>query len=208
MTENAGEILDGLGTSFPLHANKSASLTDALTDVFGQTFRAGGFFFVFLDSFEDSVLLEVDFISSPLQLTIPGISSFSLSVGQVDELEIGVAVSLDDSGAKCFLFDAPIFLQCSSDFLTPVVKSGDKWEPDLDSEGKAKKVTLALSGISLELDSSGKVDLTTDVKVDLQPVQIGKSGVVVEMKGLASALYVGSGSIAGRHPYRKPWVRD
>ncbi|HEU0099228.1 MAG TPA: hypothetical protein VFQ67_10685 [Allosphingosinicella sp.] len=72
--------------------------------------------------------------------------------------------------------------------LTPVMKTGDTWEPDCNPDGSAKGLLLAFSGIELELTSDGKLTATTDLKIDLPPVQIGNSGVVVEMKGLGLAL--------------------
>jgi hypothetical protein len=189
MTDQAGEILDGLGNDFPLHVDKLSLLDQALTDFLGTAFRDSAFFEVFIDTEGDAVLVEVSFVSDPLVLTIPGLSTFSLSVGKVDEIELEVAIVLDNSGARCSLFDAPLFLQCpNSDLLTPVVKNADKWEPDVDSDGAVKKVALVFSGISLEIDFKGSFDATADVKVDLQPVRIGKSGVVVAMKGLRSCL--------------------
>ena len=186
MTETSATILDPLGADFPQHLSQVSALEEALSDALGALLGESDFVDVFFDVEDDGVLLELSFVTQPLELAIPGFSSFLVSIGEAEELELEVAIVLNEAGAKFLLFDAPIFLQCpSTDLLAPVVKQGDKWEPDLDSEGKVKKVTLVFSGVSLQVDSSGKVDLTTDVKVDLQPVQIGKSGVIVEMKGLS-----------------------
>src|SRR6202035_2432869 len=106
-------------------------------------------------------------------------------VGQVDEIDVDLAIVLDDLGVRCFIFNAPIIVQClNASWLTPVVKNGAKWDADLNSDGTVKKVSLVFSGIDIETDSNGKIEITSDLKVDLQPVRIGNSGIVVAMKGL------------------------
>src|ERR1051325_1072045 len=185
MTDNAGQIIDALGTDFPPHLAKVSALDQILSDVLGTVFHNNEFVDCFFEINDDAILMEVSFVCQPLVLTIPGFSSFVVSLGQADELELEVAVVLDQTGARFLLFDAPIFLQCSStDLLTPVAKKNDKWEPDVDSNGAVKKLLLVLSGVSFEINSAGAVDITTNLKLDLPPVRIGKSGVVVEMKGL------------------------
>ena len=185
MTDNAGQIIDALGTDFPPHLAKVSALDQILSDVLGTVFHNNEFVDCFFEINDDAILMEVSFVCQPLVLTIPGFSSFVVSLGQADELELEVAVVLDQTGARFLLFDAPIFLQCSStDLLTPVTKTNDKWEPDVDSNGAVKKLSLVLSGVSFEINSAGAVDITTNLKLDLPPVRIGKSGVVVEMKGL------------------------
>ena len=183
-TETAGDILDGLGADFPQQQAGAAALTQSLEDVLGDAVRGSAFAEVFFDVEDDGVLMEVAFVTQPLVLAIPGFSSFTVSVGQADVLELEVAAVFDQTGARLLLFDAPIYIRCSStSLLTPVVKNGDKWEPDVEADGTPKKLAVVLDGVSLEIDSGGNVALATDLTVDLPPVRIGKSGVVVELKG-------------------------
>src|SRR6202035_1852747 len=186
MTLDVGDFVGQLGTEFPLFSGGVSDVGQALTDGLSSAFGNASFFNVFLEHYDDqAILLEADFVSPPLALTIPGLGGFSLSVGQVDEIDVDLAIVLDDLGVRCFIFNAPIIVQClNASWLTPVVKNGAKWDADLNSDGTVKKVSLVFSGIDIETDSNGKIEITSDLKVDLQPVRIGNSGVVVAMKGL------------------------
>jgi len=186
MTLDVGDFVGQLGTEFPLFSGGVSDVGQALTDGLSSAFGNASFFNVFLEHYDDqAILLEADFVSPPLALTIPGLGGFSLSVGQVDEIDVDLAIVLDDLGVRCFIFNAPIIVQClNASWLTPVVKNGAKWDADLNSDGTVKKVSLVFSGIDIETDSNGKIEITSDLKVDLQPVRIGNSGIVVAMKGL------------------------
>lgn len=188
MTQTAGEIIEELGTKFPLQLDTVASLTQVLSQVISTDSLGGSFYYVFLDSYDDSVLLEADFFSSPATINIPGLSGFSLLVGNEDGLQVEVAVVINDSEAKLLIFGPPVSVQCQADWLIPVVMKGEKWEPDLNNDGTPKKASLVFTGLDIELGSDGKIEIFTDLAVDLPPVQLGKSGVVVEMKGLRPCL--------------------
>src|ERR1043166_9715395 len=185
MSELATDVLDELGTQFPQHIGILSAVAQALNDVLGAAFGQTEFVDVFVDSEGDAVLAEVTFVLPPITLAIPGLSTFSLSVGHTDEIELELAITLDSTGAKCSLFETPIFVQCiDSDLLVPVVMNGDKWEPDRDTGGTVKPLTLVFAGVSVEITSDGTVKVTSDLALDLPPVMIGSSGVVVEMKGV------------------------
>lgn len=185
MSENAGVALDNLATEFPQHSQEVSSLDQVLSDGLGSVFHDSAFVDVFFDVEDDAVIVELNCITRPLMMTIPGLGSFSISVGRVDELDLEVAIVLSQAGVRLFLLDAPIHVQCiRSDLLIPVNNKDGRWEPDRDSDGGVKPISLVFSGVSLEVDSSPKFEVTTDLTVDLPPVRIGKSGVVVEMKGL------------------------
>lgn len=189
MKQNLGEIIDELGTTFPLQFDRVSALSQVLSDVLGTEFLSNNFFFIFLDSYDEAVLVEAEFVASSILLTIPGLSGFALLIGQDDELELDAAVVLDESSARFFLFGAPISVQClNTDWLTPVVKVDEKWEPDVNPDGTIKKASLVFSGLDVEASSDGKIEIVADLRADLQPVRIGKSGIVVEMKGLRPCL--------------------
>jgi len=190
---NFSAILDEVGTAFPAHADKVDTLSQSLSDLVGTKFLDSNFFFVFIDSYDDSVLLEAQFISEAVTIEIPGLSGFALVVGTGDELEVDVAVVLDDERATFYLLGAPISVQClKTEWLTPVVKVGEKWEPEVNADGTAKKAEVVFSGLDLEADTDGRLQIASDVAVDLPPVMLGKSGVVVEMRGLRPCLSDGA----------------
>jgi hypothetical protein len=187
--QNTDEIIGELVSRFPVHSERLSSLGQTLSDLLDSDSDSAGFFYVFIDTYEEAVLLEANLVAPPIPVTIPGLGGFSVSIGQVGEIDIDIAVMLDESGATFFLFDAPIFVEClKADWLTPVVRNGHKWEPDINVDGSLKKASLVFSGLDIEADSDGRIEIKTDLKVGLQPVQLGKSGVVVEIKGMRPCL--------------------
>src|ERR1041384_3326513 len=114
MTETSATILDPLGADFPQHLSQVSALEEALSDALGALLGESDFVDVFFDVEDDGVLLELSFVTQPLELAIPGFSSFLVSIGEAEELELEVAIVLNEAGAKFLLFDAPIFLQCPS----------------------------------------------------------------------------------------------
>jgi hypothetical protein len=148
---------------------------------------------VFVDPEAGLVLVEAFLCGDPLPLALPGTNGFQVSLGAVGELEIETALIFDSGGARIVLVSAPLFVRFPpGGALTPVVKQDHEWVADLETDGSPKGIVLAFTGIDLELGSDGKLDVTSNLKLDLQPVQIGGSGVVVEMKGLGLALSDGA----------------
>src|SRR5687768_6920245 len=103
MTDNATAVLGGLGSDFPQHSAVVAAMDQALNDIVGTAFGNSEFVDAFVEAESDAVLLEVTFVSSPLLLSIPGLATFSVSIGQADELELEVTIVIDAQGARCLL---------------------------------------------------------------------------------------------------------
>src|ERR1041385_2646731 len=189
MTTDPNTVLSGLATTFPAQLAQVASLEQTLADALGEALGGTGFVDVFSDSQGTAVLLEFAFVSTPLTVSIPGLSSFSISIGEIDEFELETAIIVDLAGAPLMVFEAPVFIQCiDSGLLISVVQVGDGWQPDLDVNGERKKLTFAFSGVGFQIDSGGNISASTDLKIDLHPVQIGNSGIVLEMKGIQPCL--------------------
>jgi hypothetical protein len=79
-------------------------------------------------------------------------------------------------------------LRFRSDLLRPVEKKNGKWVPVLDSAGNPTAAELTFGGLGFTADLEGNIGFTGTPKGDLPPVQIGDSGVVVELQGLAPYL--------------------
>ena len=79
-------------------------------------------------------------------------------------------------------------LRFRSDLLRPVEKKNGKWAPALDSAGNPKPAELIFGGLGFSADLEGNIGFTGTPKGDLAPVQIGDTGVVVELVGLAPYL--------------------
>jgi hypothetical protein len=140
----------------------------------------------------------------PLNFTVEP-ASFKTIFLIEDELVLGIpgvdAVQLvlaGTGGASTFLLefdsqptpqlrfgDIPITLRFSKDVLQPVRKiatddGSDQWEPVPD----ATTVDIVLARITLVIDFDGNITLQTDLSIDLPPVMIGTTGVIIEARGL------------------------
>ncbi len=84
--------------------------------------------------------------------------------------------------------DLSIAFRLDTKLLRPVKRVNKKWVPIVDGEGKPKPAELRFTGIGLQVDLDGDLELLMPAgapKGDLGAVQIGDTGIVLELKGLA-----------------------
>src|SRR5688572_2145719 len=88
-------FVEQLGSTFPAFQGGVSDLIQAVDD--GLTIGGAGLFNIFLEHYDDeAILLQADFVSPPLTLTVPGLSGVSITMGEGDELDIDIAVVLDE----------------------------------------------------------------------------------------------------------------
>lgn len=79
-------------------------------------------------------------------------------------------------------------LRFRTELLRPVERKNGKWVAALDAAGQPKVAELDFGGLGFTAGLDGNIGFVGTPKGDLPPVQIGDTGIVVEMKGLAPYL--------------------
>jgi hypothetical protein len=83
----------------------------------------------------------------------------------------------------------PVFrVEPPAKFLKPMMKKDDRWVEALDSSGKSRPAKIVVTGGSVALSASGGFGLFGSPTLDIEPVQIGSSGIVVNCQGLRACL--------------------
>jgi len=83
----------------------------------------------------------------------------------------------------------PVFrVEPPAKFLKPMMLKDDRWVEALDSSGKSRPATIVVTGGSVALSTSGGFGLFGSPAIDIEPVQIGSSGIVVTCQGLRACL--------------------
>ena len=83
----------------------------------------------------------------------------------------------------------PVFrVEPPAKFLKPMMLKNDRWVEAFDSSGKSRPAKIVVTGGSLALSTSGGFGLFGSPSLDIEPVQIGSSGIVVTCQGLRACL--------------------
>ena len=81
----------------------------------------------------------------------------------------------------------PIALRFKGDLLRPVKLQDGIWVPDMDAAGRRKQAEIRFGGVGLSIDGEGEVELIMPAGapvIGLAPVEIGQTGLVLEVNGL------------------------
>ncbi len=126
-------------------------------------------------------------INGNLELGIPGIDAVKLmmsAVGGSTYLPLEVQV-LPEFAFR--MKDLPLALRFSKDLLKPVRRAASggadqpvKWEVDPTKE----YVDIELAEIDLGINADGDIAIDVEGQIDLPPVMLGDSGVVIEAHGI------------------------
>lgn len=176
-------VLDQVGTAFPAAAGSIAAVEDVLDNLMhaeSATARVTNTFFNYSDG---KVLVETTYISPPIELALPGFDAISVQLRRDDplddELEVQLALMYDPSGLRLALDDLPLSIVFKTQLLRQMIKTGDEWAladpPDF---------VLSLQGASIEIDGTGALSVTNVPTIVPGPVQIGSSGVIVDIESV------------------------
>lgn len=126
-------------------------------------------------------------INGNLELGIPGIDAVKLMISAVGG---STYLPLEVQVLPEFAFrmkDLPLALRFSKDLLKPVGRTASdgadqpvKWEVDPTKE----YVDIELAEIDLEINADGDIAIDVEGQIDLPPVMLGDSGVVIEAHGI------------------------
>ncbi len=124
------------------------------------------------DKFTLTVTISAD---APLDLAIPGLPEFGITVGEFDSFGYSLELGYDAGVLSLAVVDVPITIYLPDSFLRPV-----------DEEDG-----LALIGVGmLRVSSVGEFEIKLADGLDLPPCQLGDSGVVIAASGLKLDLSV------------------
>ncbi|HEX5720207.1 MAG TPA: hypothetical protein VF179_28895, partial [Thermoanaerobaculia bacterium] len=119
-------------------------------------------------------------------LKLPSLDAVSvafLSGGGFTEVAFRLRLAPD---FELTLVDLNVALRLRSEFLRPVHQdAAGKWVPTLDAMGQPVPAELELSGIDASISEDGEVTIAAGApSLALQPIQLGDSGIVLEMKDI------------------------
>lgn len=118
-----------------------------------------------------------------LSLGIPGVDAVRLVVAPEGNATTFMFRFAVEPTPRLSVVDVPLALRFRPDLLAParrVAGQAEQWEVNPDVA--ALDVTLAKVTLGVSFD--GAVTMQTNVSIDLPPAMIGKTGVVIEAKGL------------------------
>lgn len=83
----------------------------------------------------------------------------------------------------------PVFrVEPPTKYLKPMKLKDDRWVEALDSSGKSRPAKIVVTGGSLALSTNGGFGLFGSPAIEIEPVQIGSTGIVVACQGLRACL--------------------
>lgn len=193
MTQSIVELTQALKAAFSDKSGIFSDLTDTMAGISAALGNSAELFDAFIYEEDDGLALDATFVSAPLDLSIPGIGSFGIAIGNANEVFLEAHLLFDPTGGKCVLVEAPLYIRClDPSLLTPVTKVGDAWVQELESDGTQKPLEVTFSGVVVEIGSNGEIDLESDSQIALPPVRLGQTGFVVQAQGLELALSDGA----------------
>lgn len=121
-------------------------------------------------------------IDQELVLSIPGLDAVALTISAVDG---GTLIPLDLQIAPSFyvsVIDVPIGLRLKTDLFRPVrrVETGPDQPPQFELNPDKQHVDITLARVTLGADGDGNITFDVDGSIDLPPVMLGETGVVIE----------------------------
>ncbi len=137
----------------------------------------------------------------------------AFEIAGLDALSIVLLSSGDHTEVPFQVDVAPLFklvipeisvsFRVKSELLRPVQLQNGKWIEQRDTQGNLKPAEIVLNGVGFSATGSGDVDLIMPSgapKLTLNPVQIGDSGIVVEVDDLSPYFARGQVRPAGLPP--------
>ncbi len=121
--------------------------------------------------------------------------------------EVQAIITVSDGSGRLELPSISPGIRFKTDLLKPVKKEGDKFVPIEASDGVEPYYQIDLDGLSLSADTAGNIDFGFAAgapSIDLKPVMIGDSGVVVEAENIT---FVFSRQAADSIPSISPTAR-
>lgn len=139
------------------------------------------------DTAEELIARSSLLINGNLELGIPGVDAVKLMISAVGG---STYIPLEVQIRPDFAFrmkDMPLALRFSKDILKPVRRApttgADQpavWEVDTTKE----YVDIQFAEVSLEINGDGDISIDMEGQIDLPPVMLGDSGVVIEAHGI------------------------
>jgi hypothetical protein len=125
-------------------------------------------------------------IDREIVLAIPGLDAVALTVSAVDG---GTLIPLDVQISPTFavrLVDVPIGLRLKSDLFRPArrVSANPDEAPRFEVDPDKEFLDITLARVTLGADGDGNITFEVDGTIDLPPVMLGDSGVVIEASGI------------------------
>ena len=116
---------------------------------------------------------------------IPGFSIAFLHSGDATVVDFEME-ALPEVGLR--LPELDVDLRLKNELLRPVERNNGTWTPELDANGAPLPLTLSMTGIGLAVDLDGNVEITGAPTLDLDPVAIADTGVVLKLTGIQPVL--------------------
>lgn len=135
-------------------------------------------------------------LDEPLTLSVPGVDAISLVLGAAGDATI-FPLTLQILPTLQLSVDIGVALRLSSAYLKPVVQNpaDGSFSPD----PTRTSVDISLGTVTLSIDGEGKLGLTLNQSISLEPVMIGDSGVVIQASSI-SLFLDGSATPPGQQP--------
>ena len=179
MSATVKDILDQIATAFPPAASGITLVESVLNNLVTAESTSVEITETFFDWDDNAVVVQTTLVLPSKKLELPGFEGLSVNLGNGDELEIEIALIVDLSGVRLMLLNLPLSISVSPNLLRQMTKTPEGWvEADLP------ELVFGLDGSTIQIDGAGSVSVFDLPTLLPGPVQIGQTGVILEMKGV------------------------
>lgn len=122
-----------------------------------------------------------------LEMKLPALDGVSVvffpdATGTFTEIPFSVTLAPDFSVT---LEDLEISLRVQSDLLTAVKQTNGQWVPLTDAQNNPKPVEVTISGAKIAVTGDGDVDVQLFNTIEMTAMEIGDTGIVIEVSGVS-----------------------
>lgn len=121
-----------------------------------------------------------------LEFNIPGLKGLTLVLNaSEDPNDPTMTVPFDATLSPTFELRLQAFdlsLMINNEMLRPMKSDGDGWVERRDNQGNLEPLEVTFGGASLVVDGEGEVTLQNQVSADIGAVQIGDTGLIIEIE--------------------------